>query len=76
MSSIFIRIVTILLFLQFVSGVARSWQLPTGLYGTRAIDQCRKVLIPVPIARLIKYLKVEEYIREILEKKRASLTVS
>jgi len=29
MSSIFIRIVTILLFLQFISGVARSWQLPT-----------------------------------------------
>ncbi len=34
-----------------------------------AIAQCRKIWIPVHVRRLIKYLKVEEYIHEIVQKK-------
>jgi hypothetical protein len=34
----------------------------------RTIDQRRKNLIPVHVPRLIKYLKVEKYIREIVYK--------
>ncbi len=46
------------------------------LFGTRAITQRRKILIPLHIPRLIKYLKVKEYIREIVqESERAFLLV-
>jgi hypothetical protein len=41
-----------------------------------AIAQDRKILIPVHVGRLIKYLKVEEYIRVKVQRKRASLPVS
>jgi hypothetical protein len=37
---------------------------------------CRKIFIPVHIPKLIKYSKVEEHIREIIQRKRASLPVS
>jgi hypothetical protein len=38
--------------------------------------QCRKILIPVHARRLIKYLKVEEYIPEIVERQGGSLPVN
>jgi hypothetical protein len=44
----------------------------TDLFGTRVIVQCRKILITARVARLVKYLKVEEYIFEIIERKKAS----
>jgi len=34
-----------------------------------AIAQHRKILIVVDVTRLIKYLKVEEFIREIVQRK-------
>ncbi len=68
------------------SSVARGWQLsnhpliqnllPTDFYSTRAIPQYRKILIHVHVPRLIKYLKVEKYIREVGQKsERACLLV-
>jgi hypothetical protein len=36
----------------------------------------RKILIPMHVRRLIKYLKVEEYIRVIVQRKRASFPIS
>jgi hypothetical protein len=38
-----------------------------------AIAQYRTILIAVHVRRLIKYWKVEQYIREIAQRKRASL---
>jgi hypothetical protein len=43
------------------SGIARG--------GNWAIAQHRKILIPGHLPRLIKYSKVEEYIREIVQRK-------
>ncbi len=50
--------------------------MPRDLFGASAIAQYRKILIPVHLWRLIKYLKVEEYIRKIVQRKRVSLPVS
>jgi hypothetical protein len=41
-----------------------------------AIAQYRKILLPEHVQRLIKHLKVEECIREIVQRKPASLPVT
>jgi len=45
--------------------------LATDQFGTRATVQRRKILITARVARLVRYLKVEEYIFEIIERKEA-----
>jgi hypothetical protein len=56
----------------------RSQRVAIGQLSTNPefIAQDRKISIPVHVRRLIKYLKVEEYIRVIVQRKRASLPVS
>jgi hypothetical protein len=59
--------------LQWRSQWVAIGQLPTN---PEFIAQDRKILIPVHVGRLMKYLKVEEYIRVIVQRKRTSLPVS